>query len=113
MLLGNKISFLRGIRGYSKEQLSTLLSVPVEAIEKWENNTEKPNEEAIKRLASVLNVSENYLLSDYQIVSDNSKETKGNQSDNYRTFSLLNNGKIVLISIWLIIGAVLSPFITM
>lgn len=60
---GNLIANLRTARGYSQFQLGTLLGVSDKAISKWENGDAKPRLATCGRLAELLGISVNELLS--------------------------------------------------
>ena len=59
---GNFISTLREERGLSQYQLGTLVGVSDKAVSKWENGASKPRINTMKKLAQVLNVSVDELL---------------------------------------------------
>ena len=60
---GNLIANLRMSRGYSQLQLGRLLDVSDKAISKWENGDAKPRLATCVKLAGILEVSVNELLS--------------------------------------------------
>ena len=59
---GNFISTLREKNGLSQYQLGVLVGVSDKAVSKWENGASKPRINTIKKLAQILNVSVNELL---------------------------------------------------
>lgn len=60
---GNFISELRLARGLSQYQLGALVGVTNKAVSKWENGSSKPKSELLHKLASVLEVTADELLS--------------------------------------------------
>ena len=60
---GNFISTLRERRGLSQYQLGALVGVSDKAVSKWENGASKPRMDTVRKLAEVLDVSIDELLS--------------------------------------------------
>lgn len=60
---GNLVASLRTAKGYSQFQLGKLLSVSDKAVSKWENGDAKPRLATCSKLAEILGVSVNELLS--------------------------------------------------
>ena len=112
MLLGEKISTLREVKGYSKEQLSVLLEVSIEKIENWENGYEVPDSMMIRKIASLFNVSEEYFISNFQQPTNSLENVKSSNSNHYFSLYLTGSKKKVII-IFLIIGAILTPIASM
>ena len=72
---GNTICALRTGLGLSQFQLGTLVGVTDKAVSKWENGDAKPRISTCHRLAEVLGVTINELLSCDQIASSARKDT--------------------------------------
>jgi transcriptional regulator with XRE-family HTH domain len=70
MTLGEKIKDARKKHGLSQEQLAEKMAVSRSAVAKWEANNGLPDLENLKALASLLNVSIDYLLDDGETLSD-------------------------------------------
>lgn len=62
MTNGERIKFLREKNGYTQKDIATKLGVEPAAISKYELDMREPNIEALKKLASIFNVSIDYLL---------------------------------------------------
>lgn len=60
--IGQRILSLRKEKGYTQEQLSSLLNVTPQAISKWENNNALPDTALLPLLAKILNTSIDKLL---------------------------------------------------
>ena len=60
--LGNFISVLREKKGLSQYQLGALVGVTDKAVSKWENGASKPRINTVKKLAQVLDVGIDELL---------------------------------------------------
>lgn len=59
---GNFITALREKRGLSQYQLGALVGVSDKAVSKWENGVSKPRMDTVRKLAEVLDVSIDELL---------------------------------------------------
>lgn len=61
-MIGLRIKEERIKRGLSQEELSKIVSVTQQAVNKWEHGKSHPDLETIKTLASLFNCSTDYLL---------------------------------------------------
>lgn len=61
-MIGKTIRKERQKLGLSQEELSRIVSVTQQAVNKWENGKANPDLEAIKKLARLFNCSTDYLL---------------------------------------------------
>ena len=61
---GLRIKLYREKNGYSQEDLARILDVTRRTVSRWEQNSSKPNEVELKRLATLLGVTEDEILSD-------------------------------------------------
>ncbi len=57
-----RLKYLRNEKELSQRQLAILLNINYKAVQRWENETNTPNAEAIVLLAKYFNVSADYLL---------------------------------------------------
>lgn len=71
---GNFISALREQRGLSQYQLGALVGVSDKAISKWENGVSKPRINVIRKLADVLDVGIDELLTCKYITFKNKRK---------------------------------------
>ncbi len=62
MTLGERIQQLRKQKGYSQEKLAEQLNMSRQAITKWEQNACEPNLESLVKMASLFEVSLDYLI---------------------------------------------------
>ena len=62
MTNGERIKYLREKNGFTQKDIATKLGVEPAAISKYELDMREPNIEAIKKLATIFNVSIDYLL---------------------------------------------------
>ncbi len=62
MTNGERIKYLREKNGFTQKDIATRLGVKPAAISKYELDMREPNIEAIKKLATIFNVSIDYLL---------------------------------------------------
>ena len=62
MTNGERIKYLREKNGFTQEDIETRLGVELAVISKYELDIREPNIEAIKKLATIFNVSIDYLL---------------------------------------------------
>lgn len=60
--LGETIKELRVERGFTQPQLAKLVGVSNGMISVWENNINEPKASYVKKLATVLGVTSDYLL---------------------------------------------------
>lgn len=106
MTLGEKIKEARKQAGLTQEQLAVKLSVSRPAVAKWENNNGMPDVENLKAIATVLNVSIDYLLDDgdekmvYEIkeainLEDYPKDKKCNRRDNTAVCAKFSNADAI------------------
>lgn len=65
MTLGENIKYARKNKGYTQNDLAEKLNVSVMTIRRFENNTRQPKLEMINRIATILEVSVEFLLEDY------------------------------------------------
>ncbi len=71
MTLGEKLRNARKEAGYSQEQLAEKLSVSRSAVAKWETDNGMPDVGNLKAIASLLNVSIDYLLDEDEKITFN------------------------------------------
>ena len=71
---GNFISALREQRGLSQYQLGALVGVSDKAVSKWENGVSKPRMNVIRKLADVLDVGIDELLTCKYITFKNKRK---------------------------------------
>lgn len=90
MKLGEKLKEYRKVFDLTQEQLGEKLNVSRQVITKWESDSGMPEISNLKALASLFNVSVDYLLGDEQIVeypilkeSYTIKDMKNNYSNRY------------------------------
>lgn len=62
MFRGDRLLQLRKSMGYSQEELGEILDLSLNQVSKYELGQNKPGGDVIGRMASVLNVSADYLL---------------------------------------------------
>ncbi len=75
---GLRIKLYREKNGYSQEDLARILDVTRRTVSRWEQNSSKPNEVELKRLATLLGVTEDEILSDEDDLIRPSKEAGQN-----------------------------------
>lgn len=63
MTIGNRIAMLRRQRGLKQEELARMLDVSPQAVSKWENDQSCPDISLLPRLAAILGISVDALLS--------------------------------------------------
>ena len=63
MTLGKRIAQLRRQRGIKQEELASLLGISPQAVSKWENDQTCPDIMTLPRLAKILDITVDYLLS--------------------------------------------------
>ena len=63
MTLGQRISMLRRQKGYTQEELANLLNLTPQAVSKWETDSSCPDILLVPRLAALLGVTSDELLS--------------------------------------------------
>ena len=61
---GLRIKLYREKNGYSQEDLARILDVTRRTVSRWEQNSSKPNGDELTRLATLMGVTEDELLSD-------------------------------------------------
>lgn len=61
---GLRIKLYREKNGYSQEDLARILDVTRRTVSRWEQNSSKPNGDELKRLATLIGVTEDKILSD-------------------------------------------------
>ena len=75
---GLRIKLYREKNGYSQEDLARILGVTRRTVSRWEQNSSKPNEAELKRLATLLGVTEDEILSDEDDLISPSKDAGQN-----------------------------------
>ncbi len=60
--LGNRISRLRRIKGYTQEQFAEMIGVSAQAVSKWENDLSCPDITLLPRISELLGLSIDELL---------------------------------------------------
>ena len=78
MSLGGKVKNLRGRKNMSQRELADLVEVSQTAIASLEADKSVPNVIMLQRIAKVLEVDINELLSDERIIQNNSGKAIGN-----------------------------------
>ncbi len=68
------IKKFRERNNYSQKELAKILDVSVRTIARWEQNNTKPNSDELKRLATLLSVTEDEILSDKDTEINTSSE---------------------------------------
>ncbi len=76
---GDKIRKFRMIRGYTQEFMADKLHVAQNTYSKYENNSERLPIETVERIAEILDVSTNDLLSNDPIIINNQAPNHGAQ----------------------------------
>ena len=117
MTLGSKIQTLRKNKGMSQEDLSNLLNVSRQAVQKWENDSSIPEIDKIIQISNIFDVSLDYLLKDQsneEKTPNNLKSTEKEESIPASTIvkyeeNGMEEGRIRACKVWLIIGTVLTP----
>lgn len=62
MKIGNRIAELREQKGWTQEELSTLIGISRGALSHYEKSRRKPDFETLTQLADILEVSIDYLI---------------------------------------------------
>ena len=75
---GLRIKLYREKNGYSQEDLARILGVTRRTVSRWEQNSSKPNGDELKRLATLLGVTEDEILSDEDDLIRSSEDAKQN-----------------------------------
>ena len=75
---GLRIKLYREKNGYSQEDLARILDVTRRTVSRWEQNSSKPNGDELKRLATLLGVTEDEILSDEDDLISPSKDAGQN-----------------------------------
>ena len=70
MNIGNKISSARRELGITQVELAEKMSVTRQTVSRWESGTVLPDVEKVSQIASILNVSCDYLLNEEAISSN-------------------------------------------
>lgn len=78
MFNNNKLITLRKKNKFSQEQLANKLNVSPSAIGMWEQGRRQPDNETIKEIAQLFNVSTDYLL-DNEVSQEFKEQSKENQ----------------------------------
>ena len=63
-MFGEKIKQYRENNSYSQRDLAEILGVNIRTVVRWEQDKSKPNPEDVKRIASLMGISEEELLND-------------------------------------------------
>ena len=72
MTNGERIKYLREKNGFTQKDIATRLGVEPAAISKYELDMREPNIEAIKKLATIFNVSIDFLIeSEFYCITTN------------------------------------------
>ena len=66
MTLGKRIATLRKEKGIKQEELAQMLDISAQAVSKWENDLTCPDINALPKLAQILGVTVDELLSGKQ-----------------------------------------------
>ena len=69
MNIGEKINQLRKEKGMTQKELASELNVTDKAISRWESGQGNPDLELIPKIASIFNVTTDFLLKDDEIVA--------------------------------------------
>lgn len=77
-MFGLRIKLYREKNGYSQEDLARILDVTRRTVSRWEQNSSKPNGDELKRLATLLGVTEDEILSDEDDLISPSKDAGQN-----------------------------------
>ena len=72
---GLRIKLYREKNGYSQEDLARILDVTRRTVSRWEQNSSKPNEVELKRLATLIGVTEEELLNENDGISHSTAVT--------------------------------------
>ena len=72
---GLRIKLYREKNGYSQEDLARILDVTRRTVSRWEQNSSKPNGDELKRLATLLGVTEEELLNENDGISHSTEVT--------------------------------------
>lgn len=72
---GLRIKLYREKNGYSQEDLARILDVTRRTVSRWEQNSSKPNEAELKRLATLIGVTEEELLNENDGISHSTEMT--------------------------------------
>lgn len=75
------IKKFRERNNYSQKELAKILDVSVRTIARWEQNNTKPNSDELKRLATLLSVTEDEILSDTDINISRTIKSRSNRED--------------------------------
>ena len=81
---GLRIKLYREKNGYSQDDLARILDVTRRTVSRWEQNSSKPNEAELKRLATLMGVTEDELFSDedeLSVLSNNKQNVLDKISD--------------------------------
>ena len=81
---GLRIKLYREKNGYSQEDLARILDVTRRTVSRWEQNSSKPNGDELTRLATLMGVTEDELLSDedeLSVLSNNKQNVLDKISD--------------------------------
>lgn len=89
MTLGEQIAQLRKQRKMSQEELATAMEVSRQAVSKWENGLSNPDTENLIRLAKILEVDMNTLISS-QVAAENRLTQEKPAADHNKTVRLLS-----------------------
>ncbi len=76
MTIGEKISYLRTVRGLSQEQLAEKINVSRQSISKWEINQALPQIDKVVMLCDLLDISADDLLREKKEIMDEKKKSK-------------------------------------
>jgi transcriptional regulator with XRE-family HTH domain len=82
--IGARIQRVREDRGLSASELSRLVEVTPTAVWNWENNGTQPRPDALLRIAKVLGVSRDYLVSGGGTIGFENSKTVAEVTENAR-----------------------------
>ena len=83
---GLRIKLYREKNGYSQEDLARILDVTRRTVSRWEQNSSKPNGDELKRLATLIGVTEEELLNENDGISHSTEVT------NYKVLDKISDG---------------------
>ena len=69
-MFGSRLRDLRNEKKLTQDDLGKMLNVSGKTIGAWERDSRQPNIEAINKIASIFNVSTDYLLGNPEKISD-------------------------------------------
>lgn len=88
---GNRIRLLRKQAGLTQEELGKKMGVIKQTVSSWENNISEPNSEILLSMASVFDVSVDYLLGNDTSENPSKKNINTNKPNNTLEEKLFNS----------------------